>query len=70
MVFPPSVSASASISTFASSTFSNNISSETAGPIETKLHVEPPRGGETKVCSECLGHMTKMAVMPIYGKNF
>ena len=25
--------------------------------------------GETKVCSNGLGHMTKMAAMPIYGKN-
>ena len=32
------------------STFSNDIS-ETARPVETKLHVEPPWGGGTKVCS-------------------
>ena len=25
--------------------------------------------GETKVCSNSPGHMTKMAAMPIYGKN-
>ena len=25
--------------------------------------------GGTKVCSKDLGHMTKMAIMPIYGKN-
>ena len=51
------------------STFSNNISSETAGPLETKLHVEPLWGGGTKVCSQCLYHMTKLATMSIYGKN-
>ena len=25
--------------------------------------------GGTKVCSNCIGHITKMAAMPIYGKN-
>ena len=29
----------------------------------------PPWVGGTKVCSQHLGHMTKMAAMPIYGKN-
>ena len=48
------------------STFSN-ISSETAGPIEAKFHMEPPWD---EVCSNGPGHMTKMAAMPIYGKNF
>ena len=28
-----------------------------------------PWDGGTKVCSNCPGHMTKMAAMPIYGKN-
>ena len=51
------------------STFSNIFSSETTGPIETKFHVEPPWDRGTKVCSNGLGHMTKMAAMPIYGKN-
>ena len=51
------------------STFSNIISSETTGPIEAKFHVEPFWVGGTKVCSNGLGHMTKMAAMPIYGKN-
>ena len=50
------------------STFSN-ISSETTGPIEAKFHKEPPRVGGTKVYSNGPGHMTKMAAMPIYGKN-
>ena len=38
-------------------------------PIEAKFHMEPPWDGGTKVCSNGPGHMTKMAVMPIYGKN-
>ena len=31
--------------------------------------MEPPWVGGTKVCSQHLGHMTKMASTPIYGKN-
>ena len=31
--------------------------------------MEPPWDGGTKVCSNDPGHMTKMATMPIYGKN-
>ena len=31
--------------------------------------MEPPWVGGTKVCLRHLGHMTKMAAMPIYGKN-
>ena len=48
------------------STFSNIFSPETTGPIEAKLHMEPPWDGGTKVCP---GHMTMMAAMPIYGRN-
>ena len=51
------------------STFSNFFSLETAGPTDMKLYVEPPWDGGTKVCSNDPGHMTKMATMPIYGKN-
>ena len=51
------------------STFSNIFFSETTGPIEAKFHVEPPWDGGTKICSNALGHMTKMAAMPIYVKN-
>ena len=47
----------------------SNISSETTGPIEVKFHMESPWDGETKDCSNGPGHMTKMAAMPIYGKN-
>ena len=51
------------------STFSNIFFSETTGPVEAKVHMEFPWDGWTKVCSNGLGHMTKMAAMPIYGKN-
>ena len=51
------------------STFSNFFSLETARQIEAKFHVEPPWDGGTKVCSNGPGHMTNMAVMPIYSKN-
>ena len=50
------------------STFSN-ITSETTGPIEAKFHMEPPWDGGMKVCSNDQGQRTKMADMPIYGKN-
>ena len=31
--------------------------------------MEPPWDRETKVCSNGPGHITKMAAIPIYGKN-
>ena len=48
---------------------SNIFFSDTAWPIKAKFYVEPPWVGETKFCSGHVGHMTKMAAMPIYGKN-
>ena len=51
------------------STFQGFFSLETARPIEAKFHVEPPWNRETKACSNGLGHMTKMAAIPIYDKN-
>ena len=42
---------------------------ETAWPIESKFYVEPPWDGGTKVWANGLGHMTRMAPMPIYCKN-
>ena len=45
------------------------LSSETAWPIKAKFYVEPPWEGGTKVYINGPGHMTKMAAMPIYGKN-
>ena len=50
-------------------TFSNVFSSETAWPIKAKFYEEPPWEGGTKVYINGQGHMTKMAAMPIYGKN-
>ena len=49
--------------------FSNVFFSETAWPIKAKFYVEPPWEGGTKVCINGPGHMTKMATMPVYGKN-
>ena len=49
--------------------FLNFFFSITTEPIEDKFHVEPPWNGGTKVFSNGLDHMTKMAVMPIYGTN-
>ena len=51
------------------STISNVFFSETAWPIKAKFYVEPPWEGGKKVYINCPGHMTKMAAMPIYGKN-
>ena len=51
------------------STFPNIFTSETTGSIETKFHMQPPWEEETKVCSNGPFYMTKMAAMPIYGKN-
>ena len=46
-----------------------NIFSETTGRIKAKFFEEPPWVRGTKFCSRHLGHMTKMAATPIYGKN-
>ena len=48
---------------------SNIFFSETAWPIKAKFYVEPPWVGGTKFCLRHLGHMTKMAATPIYGKT-
>ena len=47
----------------------SNIFSETAWMIKAKFYVEPPWVGGTKVYINGPGHMTKMAAMPIFGKN-
>ena len=52
-----------------SSTISKIFSSETACPIKAKVHVEYPWEGGTEVYINGPGHLTKMATMPIYGKN-
>ena len=38
-------------------------------PIEAKFYVALQWDRGTKICSNGLGHMTKMVVMTIYGKN-
>ena len=47
----------------------NIFSSETVLPIKAKFYVEPPWEGETIAFINGPGHMTKMAAMPICGKN-
>ena len=42
---------------------------KTTGPNELEFHMETPKDGGTKVCSNGPGHITKMATTPIYGKN-
>ena len=51
------------------STISHVFSSETAWPIKAQFYMEPPWEGGTKVYINGPGHMTKVAAMPIYGKN-
>ena len=45
------------------------IGKEIAWPIKLKFYVEPPWVVALKFCSQYLGYMTKMAAIPIYGKN-
>ena len=49
------------------STFS--FSSENTGPISIKFHMQPLGKGGKKIYIFCPGHITKMATLPIYGKN-
>ena len=49
--------------------FSNAFSSETSWPIKAKFYVEPLWEGGMNVYINGPGQMTKMAAMPIYGKN-
>ena len=44
-------------------------SSETAWPIKAKFYVKHLQNGGINGYINNLGHMTKMAAMPIYGKN-
>ena len=50
------------------STFSNNFY-EITRQIELNLHLGNLYDGGTKVCSNGPGHLTRIAVKPIYGKN-
>ena len=49
--------------------FKHICSSVIACLIKAKFLAEPPCRGRVKVCINCLGHITKMAVTPIYGKH-
>ena len=49
--------------------FSKIFFSETALPIKAKFYVKHLQEGGTNVYINNPGHMTKMAAMPIYGKN-
>ena len=51
------------------STSSKYFSSETPRPISFKFHMQSPGAGEKTVYIFHPGHMTKMAAMPIYGRN-
>ena len=46
------------------------IISETAWPMKAKFYVEPPWEVGEKAYINGTGHMTKIAAMLIYGKNF
>ena len=49
------------------STLQNIVSSETTWPFELKFHMKTPYDRLAKICTNCTGHMTKMATMPKYG---
>ena len=51
------------------SIYKNIVFSQTIGPIELKFHVKTPYDESAKLHTKYVGHMTKMATMPIYGKN-
>ena len=51
------------------STHSNIVFSETTRPFELKFHMKTPYDRFAKIYTDCTGHMTKMATMPIYGKK-
>ena len=52
-----------------SSIYLNIVFSQTIGLIELKFHKKTSYGKLAKMYTKYLGHMTKMTVMPIYGKN-
>ena len=56
-------------SSHSDSIFLNFFSSIIARPIEAKFYVALSRDRKMEVTSNGLGHMTKMATMPIHGKN-
>ena len=52
------------------STYLNIVFSATTRPIELEFHMMTPFDWLAKICTNCYGHMTKMATTPIYGKNY
>ena len=51
------------------SIYQNIVFSETIGPIELKFDMKTPYNKFAKIYTNCIGHLTKMADMSIYGKN-
>ena len=51
------------------STYLNIVFSDNSRTIETKFHIITPCDLFAKIDTNCNGHMTNMATMPIYGKN-
>ena len=49
------------------STLQNIVFSETTRPFKLKFHMKTPYDRLAKIDTNCTGHMTKMATMPIYG---
>ena len=47
----------------------NIVFSETIRPIELKFHLKTACDKLAKIDTNCSGHMTKMADIPIYGKT-
>ena len=47
----------------------SNISSKATGPNVTKFLIEPPGAEGMKIYINHQGHMTNMAIMPIYDKS-
>ena len=52
------------------STYLNIVFSETTRPMEIIFHMTTPYDWLAKICTNCYGHITKMATKPIYGKNY
>ena len=50
-------------------THQNRVSLETPKPFELKFHMKTPYDRLAKIYTKSTGHMTKMATMPIFGKN-
>ena len=51
------------------SIYKNIVFSQTVCPIELKFYVKTPYDKSAKLYTKYVGHMTKMATTPIYGKN-